>query len=73
MIFLIEKNMRVERYSTGNDLNHEQISGQDEICTPWSTATVQQVNIINGLAHNRVQHKVQHVADRVAGLMRLSC
>ena len=34
MIFLIEKNVRVERYSTGNDLNHEQISGQDEICTP---------------------------------------
>ncbi len=33
MIFLIEKNMRVERYSTGNDLNHEQINGQYEICT----------------------------------------
>ena len=32
MIFLIEKNVRVERRRTGDDMNQKQFSGQDEIC-----------------------------------------
>ena len=33
VVFFIEKNVRVERCGTCNDLNHEQINGQYEICT----------------------------------------
>jgi len=32
MIFFIKKNVRIKRCRTGDDLNHEQFSWQDEIC-----------------------------------------
>ena len=33
VVFLVEKNVRVERRRTCDDLNHEEINGQHEVCT----------------------------------------
>ena len=32
VVFLVEKNVRVERRCTCYDLNHEEINGQHEVC-----------------------------------------
>ena len=32
MVFLVEKNVRIERRRTCDDLNHEEINGQCEVC-----------------------------------------
>jgi hypothetical protein len=33
VVFLIEKNVRVERHRTCDHLNHEKINGQHKVCT----------------------------------------
>ena len=33
VVFLVEKDVRVERRRTCDDLNHKEIEGQHEICT----------------------------------------